>query len=219
MGNCGSETFVGGAGVLARLTSSPTPRRARTPAPPIATFVYSVLMKCPACTTDLAIDTGPLPSTHSCAKCKGHWVTYDRFEAWLGSGSPGMRAGPVGAPPPSKRLKARVCPRCGRIMGMATLSNTPRVEVERCGGCNGVWFDGAEMEWAATSGVLARLYHVLNDSGQRRLDMERESAEHEGRVRAVLGPAVYAEAVRIKAWLDSQPQREVILAVLMGEEI
>ncbi|MFT3686733.1 MAG: zf-TFIIB domain-containing protein [Phycisphaerales bacterium] len=103
-------------------------------------------------------------------------------------------------------------------MGMATLSNSPRVEVERCGGCNGVWFDGAEMEWAAATGTLARLYHVLNDSGQRRLEQERESAEHEGRVRAVLGAEVYAETQRIKAWLDAQPQRGTILAVLTGDE-
>ncbi|MFT3686734.1 MAG: hypothetical protein QM783_17740 [Phycisphaerales bacterium] len=74
-------------------------------------------MKCPACTTDLAVDTGPLPSTHSCTTCKGHWVTYDRFEAWLQSGSPGMRSVAAVTPPPSKRLKARVCPRCGASWG------------------------------------------------------------------------------------------------------
>lgn len=143
-------------------------------------------------------------------------MPYDNFEAWLGAGAAGLRTGAV-SPPVSKRMKARLCPRCERIMVPARLSNTPQVEVERCGTCNGVWFDGAEMEWAAGTGVLARLYHVLNDSGQRRLDMEREAAEHENRVRAVLGKDVYDEAVRIKAWLDAQPERATIMAVLMGQ--
>ncbi|HZW05529.1 MAG TPA: zf-TFIIB domain-containing protein [Phycisphaerales bacterium] len=174
-------------------------------------------MKCPACIKPLAVDSGPLPSSHSCPSCKGHWVPYERFEAWLGAGAAGLRSGAVVAPPVSRRAKARLCPRCERIVAPARLSNTPQIEVERCGTCNGVWFDGAEMEWAAGTGMLARLYHVLNDSGQRRLDMEREAAEHENRVRAVLGDDVYAEAARIKAWLDAQPQRATIMAVLMGQ--
>jgi Zn-finger nucleic acid-binding protein len=145
-------------------------------------------------------------------------VPFERHEQWLAAGATGKSGAPVVAPPPSKRAKARLCPRCGRIMSACRLSNTPLVEVERCGACNGVWFDGAEMEWAAATGVLARLYHVLNDSGQRRLEEEREAAEHEHRVRAVLGDAVYAEAVRIKAWLDAQPQRGTIMAMLVGEE-
>lgn len=87
-----------------------------------------------------------------CAACGGIWFDKDELDRYLDAKSACVSA-PAGAKPaaPAGTLK---CPRCALDMAKGPAPGNPKVVVDSCPKCAGLWLEAGEAEAAAdTSGV------------------------------------------------------------------
>jgi Zn-finger nucleic acid-binding protein len=137
----------------------------------------------------------------------------------------GIQAGGVGAPtsPPMAgptqpvtpaAAKVRLCPECGRFLRRYQLGLGIEFEVERCGGCAGVWCDRGKWPRLKAAGAHARLHLLFSDSWQAKLKDEQIRKRQEDRVRSILGEADHSRAREFKVWVDSHPHRATLRAFL-----
>ena len=182
-------------------------------------------MNCPACvTTDLERRDGPIgPAIHCCPKCIGRWLVFDDHLQWLESLPPSSHA--TSANISSVHLagvtviteaphKARLCPRCGKIISRYRFSPDHHCWLERCGSCAGIWFDRGEFEAVAAIVPLARIQHLFNDTHQHKVSSELAHRQHEQRCRAIVGDEAFDKAREFKAWIEQQPRRDVLMAYI-----
>jgi Zn-finger nucleic acid-binding protein len=109
----------------------------------------------------------------------------------------------------------RVCPHCSRLMQRLRVSaQQPSFRIDRCGPCQMVWLDRGEWDALSDSGLSMHLDEVLSDAWQRQLSESAQRSRHEAVLRARLGDDCVEEMTRIRAWLDQQPKRDEVLALL-----
>ncbi|HEX8913253.1 MAG TPA: zf-TFIIB domain-containing protein [Humisphaera sp.] len=185
-------------------------------------------MFCPVC-KDAKLQAAVLPADPTgltasrCPACGGHWVAGDVYLQWVAA--QGRQPGPTSAPttdqpPPELRdsTKAKLCPACGRLLTRARVGHGLSFHLDRCGGCAGFWFDAGEWDALLARGLHDDAHHVFSDAWQA--DVLRDDRRHqrERLMLGKLGAADWAEAQRVKAWLDGHPHRAEILAHLTERE-
>ena len=92
----------------------------------------------------------------------------------------------------------------------------PDFRVDRCAGCQALWFDRGEWAALAASGLASRLEEILSDAGQRQLQAAELRERREADLRRKHGDACIDEIARVHQWLHAQPaaQREELLSLL-----
>jgi Zn-finger nucleic acid-binding protein len=125
------------------------------------------------------------------------------------------------SPPPipafdSKR--AMLCPDCGVILRRYKISGDLNFVLDRCGRCNGVWFDAGEWQSISVRGLHTQMHLFFTESWQRQLrqDAMRQSLEKMYRDR--FGVADYEEIKRIRSWLAAHPQSASLKAYLTEKD-
>lgn len=111
-------------------------------------------------------------------------------------------------------VKVRMCPECGRFLRRYHLGMGIEFEVERCGGCAGVWCDRGKWPRLRAAGAHARLHLLFSDSWQAKLKEEQIRRRQGDRVRSILGDADFERAREFKVWVDSHPHRATLRAFL-----
>jgi Zn-finger nucleic acid-binding protein len=109
---------------------------------------------------------------------------------------------------------ARACPGCARLMNRLRAGTRPDFRLDRCASCQSVWFDRGEWRALAAAGHASRLDAILSDAGQRQLQAEALRARREAALREKHGAECIDELSHIRRWLDAQPQRDELLALL-----
>ena len=109
---------------------------------------------------------------------------------------------------------ARACPGCARLMHRLRAGAQPDFRLDRCAACRFVWFDRGEWPALVSAGHGARLDDILSDAWQRQVRAEELRATREAALREKHGDDCMDELSRIRAWLDVQPQRDELLALL-----
>ncbi|MBL8509371.1 MAG: hypothetical protein JNM11_12920 [Chitinimonas sp.] len=157
----------------------------------------------------------------SCAQCHGSWLAMEGWRSWR------ARRQLVGKPEPvvvggedvaAEVAQAAACPHCQRLMNRLRVAAGLPFRLDHCAACQHVWLDGNE--WAALSqyGYDGVLDEVVSAQWQRRVREAEAVAHRESAWRSRLGEAVYQEAVRLRQWLDSQPNRAELLAYLSRDD-
>ena len=182
-------------------------------------------MRCPDCKVTLAPrHLGSGLKVYSCGECEGGWLPFDEHLRWLesperqsSSTQPETAAPlPAAAPPvedPTPK-RPRLCPRCSRIMRRLRVSLELPFTLDRCGVCNGLWFERGELESIESGGMLPRLYHHLNDTAQHRLLTESVRRELERQCREAVGEEAFERVRVFKEWLTAHPQKMRLWAYL-----
>jgi Zn-finger nucleic acid-binding protein len=152
----------------------------------------------------------------SCQACGGHLLGLDDYRRW------NERAGAAGIadvtlidlPPSSADEGARQCPRCARLMQRLRVGAPVDFRIDRCSPCQQVWFDQGEWSALAQAGLAARLIDVLSDGWQRQLQADDLRARRVADLCERHGAERMHELARIRDWLNEQPQRDELLALL-----
>lgn len=203
------------------------------------------MQTCPSCKSARlhAEELEPGLKARLCPHCRGHWIPFADYLPWIEAGAkiaePAANADeptelfgdlpntPVvtisngaaatSAPTVAAPAKVKLCPECGRFLRRYHLGMGIEFEVERCGGCAGVWCDRGKWPRLRAAGAHSRLHLLFSDSWQAKLKEEQIRKRQEDRVRSILGDADFSRAREFKVWVDSHPQRATLRAFL-GED-
>lgn len=191
---------------------------------------------CPSCKSVRLqpLELEPGLKAHRCPQCRGEWIPFADYLPWVENGAP---IGTPGEPEPidaghlfngstsngsgggagtatAAVPRVRLCPECGRFLRRYTLGMGIEFEVERCGGCAGVWCDRGKWPRLRDAGAHARLHLLFSDSWQAKLKDEQLRKRQEDRVRSILGDADFDKARAFKEWVDTHRHRATLRAFL-----
>lgn len=117
-------------------------------------------MNCPKCPSSLETLSVPLedrsvPGPKSakivleidrCPGCGGVWFDSDELDKYLDA-KVKIPAAPAAPPALNAQLDAKPasCPRCALALVKGPARSNPKITVDSCGNCAGIWVDGAEL--------------------------------------------------------------------------
>lgn len=146
-----------------------------------------------------------------CTSCGGHMLMLEDYRAWR-STDPVQPA--VEATATAEDNSARNCPACARLMQRYRVGTTPDFRLDRCASCQAVWFAAGEWQALLATGMGTRLDEILTDAWQRQVQAEELRKGREAVLRQRHGEVVMDELIRIRQWLQAQPHRDELLALL-----
>lgn len=177
-------------------------------------------MKCPTCkSTRLEPrELEPGLNSHSCPQCSGSFVVFEHYLDWQ-STSPTIAAAETPPIPQTEDPGPRLCPYCGRFMTRFRIALDLPFQLDRCGGCAGMWLESGEWAILRGRGVLTKLNTVFADSYQLQLRQEDARRQQEERYRTLLGDDALQRVQEFKRWGKAHPKWTVILAVLEDKAV
>jgi Zn-finger nucleic acid-binding protein len=154
----------------------------------------------------------------TCQACAGSLLALDDYRRWRDRGAvlgEAAAASTAADLPASEQAEgARHCPRCTRLMQRLRVGGSSDFRVDRCSPCQQVWLDDGEWPALVEAGLGARLLDVLSDAWQRQVQADALRAAREAALRERHGDDRLRELARIRDWLNEQPQRDELLALL-----
>ncbi len=180
------------------------------------------MKKCPVCQIDLnqSILEAGLPA-YECGQGHGLWISANEYQSWLRNQPPTASPETPGVETPTPAFdttKAILCPDCGRILRRYKIWPEIEFYLDRCGACNGIWFD--QNEWQALK--ARRLHDKVNlfftEPWQRQLRNEEMRRQFEKMYLDRFGAEDYAEIKRIRAWLKGHRHGPGLLAYLTDKD-
>ncbi len=179
-------------------------------------------MKCPVCKTDslgsitLVED---LPA-NQCSNCGGVWIDSNAYLAWWkgkGEDMP-VREAASQIDPSWNVDELKLCPNSGRIMARYKILPDTEFYLDRCGHCNGIWFDRNEWD------VLAErnLHDNINEFFTRPWQDELHAAETRNHLEKLylekFGAEEYEKIKQVRMWLKDHPKRGMLTAFLQADD-
>lgn len=154
-----------------------------------------------------------------CGDCGNTLLALDDYRRWRERLPAGVvESADAGATEPVQEPgHARACPVCSRLMSRHRVGLSPDFHIDRCSPCQLVWLDDGEWQQLEQAGLLLQLDSVLTDAWQRRVQAEELRQRREADLRARIGDANYDEALRIRHWLASHPQRTDMMRLINGD--
>lgn len=149
-----------------------------------------------------------------CTTCGGMLLMLEDYRVWR-SNAPSQTAKVASAT--AEDNSARHCPACTRLMQRFRVGSTPDFRLDRCASCQSVWFAGGEWQALLAAGMGTRLEEVLTDGWQRQLQADELRKGREAVLRQRHGEDTMDEMARIKQWLQTQPHRDELLALLRAD--
>jgi len=177
-------------------------------------------MDCPLC-KQRSLETAELAPGLSglcCRTCAGTWIPRSRYDAWhdqQAGVAPGAPAhGPVEV---TDVRQAKLCPECGRLLLPYRVGHGLAFAIDYCGACGGVWLDRNEWPALQAAQLHLSLHDIVSAHWQSAVRQAGVQAAMEQTYQRLLGPA-YARARDVRAWLQGEPHRGLILAYLAEEK-
>lgn len=179
-------------------------------------------MKCPVCKLDsLGSNTlvEGLPAKQ-CSNCEGVWIDSNAYIAWWKA---------KGADMPAKQVRSsmdpawdvdelKLCPNSGHIMGRYKIFPDTEFYLDRCGHCNGIWFD--KHEWDAL--VELNLHDNVNEFFTRPWQDDMHAAETRNHMDKLylekFGAEDYEHIKQVREWLKDHPKQGMLFAFLQAND-
>ena len=179
-------------------------------------------MNCPICKKAMDYHTlldAQLPA-YRCPSCEGMWISSNEYLRWLRAQEAALPDRPVEEVelPIWEVSQLKLCPGCGHFLWRHKVFPNAAFYLDRCGHCNGVWFD--KDEWAAL--VKLNMHDDINQfftrPWQDRLREEEARSMLDQLYLERFGSEDYAWVKETWRWLHDHPQRSMMLAFLQAEE-
>ena len=173
-------------------------------------------MQCPLCKNlSLSpVELAPGLSGMACNKCSGVWVDRSKYDVWRGKQSHDL---PEDAMPAQTTVtethKAKICPQCGHLMLPYRVGHGLSFSIDFCGSCGGVWFDRDEWDAIKAKNLHDNLHDIVSKHWQTAVRQAGLQEAIEQIYARQLGES-FSKAQEVRAWLQEQPQKRVILAYL-----
>lgn len=149
-----------------------------------------------------------------CTSCGSHMLMLDDYRAWR---SKAPTPTTTAATTTAEDNSARHCPACTRLMQRYRVGSTPDFRVDRCIACQAIWFAGGEWQALLAAGLGTRLEEITTDAWQRQLQADDLRKGREAVLRQRHGAATMDELARIRQWLQAQPERDELIALLRAD--
>lgn len=108
-------------------------------------------------------------SAFECTTCAGHWLRFGDYLAWRERQPGDQPAVPSDATTEHEAAttaSVRRCPDCAYLLTRYALGHDLAFSLDRCGHCNGIWFDKAEWTVLQARGLHDDLPNMFNPSWQ-----------------------------------------------------
>jgi len=153
----------------------------------------------------------PMPrGAYKCTGCGGMFVPRMLVEL--------IHEEPIPSPEPeSHDAQTGRCPIDRSIMTRAEIElepGQPPIHLERCGSCQGVWFDAGEWTSLAERQLLERIDEFWTAEWRARQRRERDAESHDRRLRESFGPELYDALHEIARKLKGHERRSQALAFI-----
>jgi Zn-finger nucleic acid-binding protein len=173
---------------------------------------------CPQCDHSILVHTLLTDdlAAYSCGKCLGTMVSLVAYRAWRekqGKGTlPVLAAAEVDSAPPDS-IGAKKCPKCRSLMSKYRIRSDKTNRLDYCPHCEEIWLD--EGEWELVEGLVAsgEFTRVFTQAWQYAVRAGLTTAMEEHRLRELLG-GDYDRVAQFAEWLQAQPAKQEILAIL-----
>lgn len=179
-------------------------------------------MNCPVCKTD---SLGEITLDHDlparqCATCAGILLSSNAYMGWLRAKGDDLPEKPVSRPmnPTWDADLLKICPDCGRLMRRFKIFPDVDYTLDRRSHCNGIWFDHREWEALAERNLHDNLREFFTHPWQNNLRAGEAKTRMEAISLLKFGAPDYEKIKDIRAWLQSHPQRNMLLAFLQAED-
>lgn len=156
-----------------------------------------------------------------CDRCEGAWLPWSKLLEWgdgqAGSVSPSgpeWTEGDLAVTGELEQHGILRCPDCHSLMRRYRVSHLLPFFLDRCGSCQGVWFDRHEWNVIRASGLGLHVQDFFTDAWQARERQAESRLRFEKRYLEQFGEQDYTRIRELRAWLKSHPQRARLLAYL-----
>jgi Zn-finger nucleic acid-binding protein len=153
------------------------------------------------------------PAASTCEACGGALLALADYRRWREQApydfgdSPGILV-------VEDSTAARPCPSCARLMQRLRVGGTPDFRIDRCPACALLWLDRGEWDALRANGLALHVEEILSERSQRDLQAGEVRALRAAQLREKHGDERMAELERMRDWLQAQPQRDELLALL-----
>ena len=181
-------------------------------------------LHCPRCNAAGTLQVAQLDKgldAPCCNRCHGSWLELSRWRDWRSKQPAATKPEPVVSNAHLLEPEAPqvgTCPQCQRLMSRLRVAVGLPFRLDRCVSCQHVWIDGGE--WLAMSqhGYQLVLDDVVSDRWQRLVREAEASQAREAAWSERLGAEVYNEILKIRNWLDAQPNRAALMSFLQRDD-
>jgi Zn-finger nucleic acid-binding protein len=157
---------------------------------------------------------------NQCSNCNGIWVSSNQYLAWLRlqkNPLPETSANEIIAPElHTDTLK--LCPESGHIMKRFKVFPNVNFYLDRCSHCNSIWFDKDEWDVLVAHNMQDKVNQFFTAPWQDKLHEKETRANMEKIYRAKLGPEDYGRIQEVRAWLEDNPRRAMLIAFLQADD-
>lgn len=176
-------------------------------------------MICPACGAKhfapVKIE-GALPA-EQCTECQGVWVELDLYRMWR-KNRPHVAPHEFVGEIVQVNDAVRLCPATGRLMTRIRVSNDTSLLLDYSVAAQAVWFDRGEWERLVALGLSVQLDAVVSERWQHDLKQAASRERQEKALRTRFGDSNYDALVKMRDWLEDQPNRLEMMAFLNAKE-
>ncbi len=179
-------------------------------------------MKCPVCQTALDYDRlldSYLPA-YRCRQCEGIWIAAREYLRWLQQQPTLLPEKPADAAdlPTADTPQLKLCPQCGHFLIRYRVLPNAGFYLDRCGNCNGVWFDQNEWDVLVAHNLHDKVNQFFTQPWQSRLRAEEARLKLDQLYHDRFGDDDYARIKDVRQWLQAHPQRGMLLAFLQADD-
>ena len=153
------------------------------------------------------------PAASACQACGGAALAMADYRRWRDQAKHDASADP-GILVVEDHPAARPCPSCARLMQRVRVGGTPDFRLDRCAACALLWLDRGEWEALRANGLAPIVEEILSERWQRDLQANETRARREVQLREKHGADCMDELARVRDWLQTQPHRDELLALL-----
>ncbi len=179
-------------------------------------------MKCPLCKDDLLHSTTlelGLPA-YRCQQCQGVWISLSEYRNWRrekADALPELALDDTDIPLwDTQELK--LCPNCARFLTRHRILPGVKFYLDRCGNCEGVWFDPHEWEVVVARNLQDKVHLFFTKPWQIKMQAEEARRMLDRLYLDKFGPEDYAKVKDVWAWVRHHPQRAMLIAYLQADD-
>ncbi len=182
---------------------------------------------CPKCKTGELEPTQPAPglAARKCDQCQGLLLDLLSYRDWRERlpGAPTFAdnqhaLADVPAAHGGDAKKALLCPRCQRLMTKYRVSSEQDNRLDFCVHCADVWLDTGELSLLDTPSLAGDLGRIFTRPWQNSIREDRTAQMRQDHLAEHLG-ADLAKVQSFASWLADHPERDRILAYLLGDSL
>ena len=180
-------------------------------------------MKCPLCKQHSLwkqeLEVGL--QAQSCKNCQGIWMPGLQYWEWVQTRSDKEREGlaaPEVALPVEETGRAKLCPECGHFLRRFKVWPNVKFYVDRCAGCNGMWFDPDEWVYLKSKGQEAQVHEFFGELWQEDIREEEARQWLEDMYLERFGTEDYDRIREIRRWLWEHPNQATLMAFLTDKD-